>query len=54
MRTLWLGLLAASAAAQQKTKPVSAAEALVSLPGLFRRAPAKAAALVDALAHAGR
>ena len=47
MRTPWLWLLAATAAAQH-TKPVSDAEALVSLTGLFRRAPAKAAALVDA------
>ena len=42
MRQPWLWLLAATAAAQQKTKPVSDAEALVSLTGLFRRAPAKA------------
>ena len=47
MRTPWLWLLAATAAAQQQTKPVSDAEALVSLTGLFRRAPAKAAALVE-------
>ena len=45
MRKPWLWLLAAAAAAQQETKPVSDAEALVSLTGLFRRAPAKAAAL---------
>ena len=51
MRTLWLGLLAA-AAAQQQTTPVTDAEALVSLTGLFRRAPAKAAALVDAARRA--
>ena len=52
MRKPWLWLLAATAAAQQKTKPVSDAEALVSLTGLFRRAPAKAAALVDAARRA--
>ncbi len=52
MRTLWLGLLAATAAAQQQTTPVTDAEALVSLTGLFRRAPAKAAALVDAARRA--
>ena len=52
MRKPWLCLLAAAAAAQQQTKPVSDAEALVSLTGLFRRAPAKAAALVDAARRA--